>query len=101
MQENMYVLSIEMEDFRHGRTKQRRNKTRRNKTKIPIILYTALVFQKRRTDKRKRLISSHKRKLGWFGPVCALNSANNEKRCLLSVTLLVCGIFNDTVLSLE
>lgn len=22
MQENMYVLSIEMEDFRHGRTKQ-------------------------------------------------------------------------------
>lgn len=90
----MYVLSIEMEDFRHGRTKQGETKQ-----KYPSYLYTALVFQKRRTDKRKRLISSHKRKHGWFGPVCALNSANNEKRCLLSVTLG--AAFNDTVLSLE
>lgn len=33
MQENMYVLSIEMEDFRHGRTKQRRNKTKAKQNK--------------------------------------------------------------------
>lgn len=55
----------------------------------------AFEFQKRTTDTRKRLISSHKREHASFGPVCAVDLANNEKRC--HFFLCRCVASNDTV----